>query len=323
MKSGMEETAVKNRQISFHFHPDGFESKTHTVEKSDGGGQKRRYLKGIASGLQTDAHGERMTQKAIDSFMEQANSGDILLFADVHGIKFSEDIGILTKAEVSESGDWLTEYRLYDNTDGVDQISVQRADKIWKQINGLPPYKHPRQKGFSIEGFVPDEEGLIQMSQDGRQVINMVQLDGVVVVPRPAYKDSIAHSVYKALGVEAPWMKDDTLVGRLRNRMIETEEKESFYRSRYQIEDAVESMVQEALCLEDVAEKRGRLEDIYDEYKWLMIDLIIRNPRAFDTDEIRLDQGAVEAKVAKSNLLKGLIASLTDLESVYKSGVTR
>lgn len=317
IKDVMEMAHGKQRPISFHFHPNGFDEQSHAIEKAEGGGARRRYLRGIASGLTADAHGERMSEKAVNSFMEQANSGDILLYADVHGIKFTEDIGILTKAEILPTGDWYTEYRLYDKLDGVDQVSVEVADKLWKQVNGLPPYKHPRQKGFSIEGFVPEGDGLIQMGEDGRQVINEVKLDGVVVVPRPAYKDSIAHSVYKALGVEAPWNKENTIASRLKQEVVEAEERESYYRRSYQISDATDQLIRDSMVILDSAERRARLEEIYDEYKYLMIDLILSHPNAFSADEISLDQGAVETKVAKSNLLKGLLASMKSLEEIH------
>lgn len=321
MSTRMSEAQTVQRHISFHFHPRGFDEMSHAVEKSDDGGAKRRYLKGISSGLRVDAHGERMTKNAIDSFMEQANSGDILLYADLHGIRFTDDIGILTKAEVLDGGDWATEYRLYDDQDGVDQVSVQRADKLWKQIMGLPPYKHPRQKGFSVEGFVPDDQ-LVKMGKDGREAIDGVTLDGVVVVPRPAYQDSVAHAVYKALGVVAPWEQDGTIAGRLRRVAQESEERDSYYRQKLQVDDALETLVQEAMSDPDPTSRRERLEQIFGEYQGLMIDLIMSNPNAFSADEISLDQGPVEAKVAKSNLLKGLVASLTDLEKFYEVGDT-
>jgi hypothetical protein len=312
----METMQEERRRISFHFHPYHFDQSEHAVEKSDESG-RRRYLKGIASGPRVDAHGERMTTLAIDSFMEQANSGDILLYADLHGIRFTDDIGILSSAEVSKDGDWITEYRLYDEQDGVDQLSVERAGKLWKQCNGLPPYQHPRQKGFSIEGYIPEEKGAVHHDARGRQMINMVELDGVVVVPRPAYQDSIAHAIYKALGETAPWQDDSTIISRIKTRIQEADERESFYRQRYQLDEAMETLVREAMLLPD-SEQRDRLEEIFNEYKALMINLIVSNPSAFSPDEIRLDASASETSVTKNNILKGLISNLENLEMTRK-----
>jgi len=195
----------ENNKISFHFHPYGFENKTHVVEKSDSKGRKRRYLKGISSGLKMDQHQERMTEKCIQSFSDQANSGDILLYPDVHGVKGTDDIGILNSHMIDNLGDWHTEFRLYDEFDEAESYQIQKANVLWKQVAGLPPYSKPKQKGFSIEGFIPPN-GIIAMKEDGTErVMDGIELDGVVVVPRPAYKDSIANAVFKALGETALW----------------------------------------------------------------------------------------------------------------------
>jgi len=67
----------KKNKISFHFSPCDTD---FTVEKSlNGSKQKKRFLRGISSGIKLDGHGERMTQKAIDGFMEQAKKNEILL----------------------------------------------------------------------------------------------------------------------------------------------------------------------------------------------------------------------------------------------------
>ena len=82
------------KAIQFHFLPYKLDEKKFAIEKADDDGKKRRYLCGIASGLKIDEHGERMTKKCIDSFMKQANSGEILLYPDAHGIKATEDVGL-------------------------------------------------------------------------------------------------------------------------------------------------------------------------------------------------------------------------------------
>ena len=87
-------------RFSFHFHPKGFEDKTHAVLKEEGG-YKRRYLVGIASGKSIDGHGERMTEKAIGSFQNQAKSGNILLYEGQHGVNYIDDIGKLTGSNLT------------------------------------------------------------------------------------------------------------------------------------------------------------------------------------------------------------------------------
>ncbi|MDR1127281.1 MAG: hypothetical protein LBL06_04045, partial [Treponema sp.] len=56
---------------------------------------KKRYLCGVATGLKQDAHGERMSGTCIRSIIRQSREKDVLLFPDEHGIRESEDIGIL------------------------------------------------------------------------------------------------------------------------------------------------------------------------------------------------------------------------------------
>lgn len=309
---------AERRQIAFHFHPYRFDESEHAIEKSEGG-SRRRYLRGVASGPRMDAHNARMTKEAIDYFMEQANSGDILLYADVHGIRYTDDIGILTFADVTKSGDWFTEYRLYDNLDGVDDQSVQTADKLWKQINGVKPYRHPKQKGFSVEGYVPDGDDGIAYDQQGRQMIRRVELDGVVVVPRPAYQDSIAHAVYKALGEDPPWTDERSIQSRIQRKINEREAGDSYFRQRMQIDEATETLVSEAMRLPE-PERRERLEEIFDEYKSLVVNLVLSNEEAFATDEISLDTSADEVGVSKDRMVQGLIASLQELERFVEKG---
>lgn len=166
------------------------------IEKSIQG-RKSKYLVGVASGIDEDAHGEHLTPNCIASLVKQAQEGDVLLFADVHGIKESEDIGIMTDFKVLPDKDWEVEFRLYDESDGVGRDCLDKIGKLWAQLNGLPPYTQPRQKGFSIEGFIPDNQVLQYKKQQHGQIDDMV-LEGVVVVPRPAYQNSVVQAIQKS-----------------------------------------------------------------------------------------------------------------------------
>lgn len=168
------------------------------IEKSIQG-RKSKYLVGVASGIDEDAHGEHLTPNCIASLVKQAQEGDVLLFADVHGIKESEDIGIMTDFKVLPDKDWEVEFRLYDESDGVGRDCLDKIGKLWAQLNGLPPYTQPRQKGFSIEGFIPDNQVLQYKKQQHGQIDDMV-LEGVVVVPRPAYQNSVVQAIQKSVG---------------------------------------------------------------------------------------------------------------------------
>lgn len=311
---------AKTTRISFHFHPYNPENKMHLVEK-DESGRKRRYMKGISSGPRHDAHGERMTPNCIKGFMDQANSGEILLFADTHGVRSTDDIGKLVHAEISPEGDWMTEYRLYDELDGVGPMTLERADKLWRQSNGMPPYTKPRQKGFSVEGYIP-ENGIVQMSNDGKRVIDSVELDGVVVVPRPAYKDSIAHAVFKALGETPPWVQRNSLSAKLREKVEFDEVRESYYRQKSLVFDNLDESIVEIMGDEN-QDKAERLKILFEEFESLMIDLILKSPVVFQDDENDSPNapnaiGIYKATVSKGELISELRRNVRLLEKSIK-----
>lgn len=316
----------KDVKISFHFHPYQFEQQNHAVEKSDESGRKRRYLQGIASGSKWDAHGERMTESCIKDFTAQAKSGDILLYPDVHGIQFTKDIGILDDFKVLPDGNWFTEFRLYDEYDPVDEASIQTANKLWRQVNGLPPYSYKKEKGFSIEGYIPDN-GILEVTKEGGRVIDKVYLDGVIVTPRPAYQDSIASAVYKALGEQPPWEDKGTIQGRLKNQLAEEEMRDSYYRKRYQIDDALNDLIRECMVSESsLEEKRAKLEGVFEEYKSIMIDLLVKSENLFQENEVSSASSMMAKDTGKMGVghklkvLKSQYDMLVSLENYLKKG---
>jgi hypothetical protein len=272
------------KTIKFHFHPFQQEKNLHAIEKSENN-TKRKYLSGVSSGLKTDGHGERMTEKCIKSFMNQANSGDILLYPDLHGIKESEDIGILTKAEILENGDWYTEYRLYDESDNIGSYKQEKINDVWKQVCGLPPYKRKRQKGFSIEGIIPENSGIIKNGM-GDNAIDGVELDGVVLVPRPAYQDSMATAVYKALGETTPHRRE-SLQRTLREQVQDREIQDKYYKYKWEYSDALDKVIEQIMQKKN-NNKRDELEIALNEYRDLMINLILSSEDIFKEDEDKL-----------------------------------
>ena len=271
---------IVGKDIKFHFHPYKYDENQHVIEKADSEGRQRRYLAGISSGLNVDAHGERMSEKCIGSFMNQANSGDILLFPDAHGIQESNDIGILNKAEILPTGDWYTEFRLYDEHDNVGPVKLEKSDTIWKQMNGLPPYQRKRQKGFSIEGIIPDTAIIASsVTELDRSVIDDVMLDGVVLVPRPAYKDSIATAVYKALGETTPYRRE-SIQTTIRENVELQDIEDNYYKYKWQYLDALEQNI-ELIMTKVNNNKSEELQILFDEYSRLMTNLILNSERMF------------------------------------------
>lgn len=317
---------LKGKKISIHFHPFGDIKKSeHIIEKVDKG-VKRKYLRGISSGIKKDGHGERMTPNCIKSMMEQGNSGNVLLYAGMHGVDFTDDIGILTNSEIYKNTDWLTEYRLYDELDNIeDQATLGKAKKLWKQVNGIAPYKRKIQKGFSIEGVVP-ETAIIDKDVDEygnytNRVIDDIVLDGVVVVNRPAYQDSVVNAVYKCLGELPPAGIEKikkAYQGSLSQALSDEEQRRNFYHKFFEINSALEEKISDIMKNED-GRNQHRLKILFDEYKSIMIGLILQHADIFQEEpaEISADVQSPIIEVGKANkLLKSLAGTTRQLSTI-------
>ena len=299
------QAAAKRPHLSLHFRP--LEGDSLFAVEKDEGGVKRRYLEGIASGIQVDGHGERMTEKCIRSFQRQAESGDILLYEGLHGVNFVDDIGKLVKSWIDEMGNWRATFRLYDDQDGIGPVKMEKVDSVWAQLNGLPPYTKPKQKGFSIEGEVP-EGGLVSADMAGRRVMDDVELEGVVLVNKPAFRDSVAHAVYKCIGVPMPHQVRKGLEKTLAEELEAADETELYYRRHFHLQDALDCKVREIMSGPDV-ERRGRLEDLFTEYSSLAVDDILSHQSAYsDSPEPAGSDG--EASGPGLVKLRGLEAAL-------------
>lgn len=329
MNSSFEEKRIK---IPFHIHPYKFEEGLHAVQKADGEGKQRRYLIGITSGLNSDGHGERMTAKCIAHMEEQAKSGSILMYEGQHAVTHTEDLGILTDSQILPNGDWLTTYRLYDEGDGLNPggQTLERADKLWKQVNGLPPYvtkdgkPKPVQKGFSIEGYIPDG-GILQMNESGQRIIDRVDLDGVLVTPRPSYKDSVVTAIYKALD-ELPPARRITITegirGKFINKIEDENRKQSYYSKRFKLEDALNETIEEIMM--NGVQVKDRLDLLFDEYKTMMVNLITSHMGVFnrppEMQDIPDNSGEVDvAKMQQLHIFKTIESQLHGLLDLRKS----
>ena len=274
-----------------------FEMVAKAMESQEGGD---RFIEGITSGTEKDGQGERMTKEAIASFQDQAMKGDILLYEGKHGVNFIDDIGILVGSFIDDAGDWHTKYRLYKDSDNVGENTIEKANKVWSQINGSPPYNTPRQFGFSIEGIVP-QGGIIYADNEGKnRVMNSVTLDGVVLVPRPAYQKSVAAAVQKALDEyeivqkeEAPAIevkKSYSFADKIKLRL----DKNEYLRKSMLIQDLFEESLYEIAQNSDGRDEK--LECLLDEYKeemkqniiasWGVLDNFFSDKEMPDYDEL-------------------------------------
>lgn len=270
----------------------------------------RRYLEGVTSGLEVDHHGERMTEKCIKSFMDQANSGDVLLYPDIHGIRSSKDMGILEKAAILENGDWYTKYRLYDENDfnpGLHREKLATNDTLWRQINGLPPYNHAKSFGFSIEGIANDDNIIktgMGTAMDG------VELDGVVLVPRPAYPYSVANAIAKALG-DISIGDTSQSVNSIQTKLQEVEAQNDYYDQKFQIDMAFNDLIDECLKEEPSEEK---LIKYFDDYRDAMIPVLLQMASVTGQDLYKSENPYGLEKVEQFRVLK---ETLTQLGGLY------
>lgn len=284
----MEQAKTAQKSIKFNFQMFSPEKKEHIIEKADSTGQKRRYIRGISSGILMDGDGERMTMNAIESMHSQAQKGDILFFQGKHGVDFADDIGILTDSQIINDRDWFTEYRLYDEADRMGDITLERADKVFRQVSGLPPYSKPKEYGFSIEGLIPD--GAIISSRktsDGvkNRVIDHVDLQGVVLVSKPSYAN-VATSIYKALGELSPSAGNKLhkdFQSSFQTQLHNEEMRDSFYRQQYAMNDALMDSIEKIMLIND-GRNSERLNILFEEYSPAMIELILQHEGAFQRD---------------------------------------
>jgi hypothetical protein len=309
---------MEKTKVYFDFRQKKLDSGLYAVEKDLGDGQKHRYLEGIASGIYVDGHGERMTPHCIESFQSQAKSGTIPLFSGKHGVDFADDIGILVDAKILDSGEWWTSFRLYDESDKMGPATLEKADKVWRQSMGIAPYTKPKNRGFSIEGDIP-EGGIKSVDEMGRRVMDDVKLEGVVLVERPAYQASVAYGVYKALGVMAPWSVRKSLQSSLESKMQAAGAREEYWKKYYQLQDALDSEIKRIMA--DSVEPENELSDLFVEYSKVAVSLILEYPQMYkdETDEVSPDQSVQKNQSRSVSVLKDLESNLRLLLEVKKS----
>ena len=262
----------------------------------------RRYVEGVSSGIGVDGHQERMTLKAIEGFMQQAQQGDVFLFADIHGIKASQDIGVLVDARIEPNGDWWTKYRIYDELDqNVGPNKLEVCNTVWAQMNGLPPYSHPQTRGFSVEGHIPPG-GLISANKDGgERVMDAMVLHGVVLVEYPAYQPSIAQAVTKALdeiSMEGP----HTLESKMHEERLERLLMERKVRLDEVLDETIEDIMQDPT----ITDRRNALVAVFNEYRDKMVEILMPQAATIVPQPLpsNIENSDVVIKDFQSTLLK-------------------
>jgi hypothetical protein len=282
---------VNRIPVKFNFYPADPSTKSQVkkdgdyfyhIEKDSDSGKKGRYLAGVSSGSGVDAHGDRLLPEAIEDFHKQAQEKDIPLYAN-HDRTFTDDIGVLSKSEVLENGDWYTEYRLHENN--------PEADKAWRQANGIEPYSRKREFGFSIEGFIPEDA--IQQTSTGR-AIRKVDIDpGVSLVTKPAYTVSHATALTKALGALVKKSLKDMMA-------IHEDERDNFEK-KWDVQCAFDELIQLVLHSKQTdEEKKQSLIEAFEQYKDEMIPVLLSHEAIEQRESLTVQksQGIAVAKRA-------------------------
>lgn len=305
---------------------------------------KHFYLCGIASGLAIDGHGERMDEEAVKGMHEQFQVKDIPLYVN-HGKDYTEDIGLLTSSKILDNGDLYHEYRLYDDSDKgrIPDKNIQLAKHVRVIASGLPPYKHSRTFGFSIEGYVPDERIKYNPATGGKRIMQVDLDPGVSLVTKPAYQSSVANAIVKSLNGTskkakaidlteygfkpkreetpqhpAPTQADE--VKPLIERVIQRHTKDIFYEQSV-LEDALDSTLSEILNSDsDPSEKKNELIRSFDYFRDRMLELFeqfgFSKPLNSSFDQLLSPQGSApslaQKALAKTNILRKITMAKTN-----------
>jgi dsDNA-binding SOS-regulon protein len=297
--SSMEEIS---KTIKIPVHPygsdkDNYKPELFAVEKTDETGNKRRYLRGVATGPKKDFYGERLTENCVNSIIKQFENNDTLLYSDVHGIRETEDISILTDYKLLDDGDLFIETRLYDELDEVSEEKIKINNTLWNQIHGLPPYTKKRQKGFSIEGYSTIGD-LASYKTDAagnmiERVINDMNLVGIIICGRPAYTSSIISGVYKSLGMLAPGQQTKikkTIHDKLSKKIELGKIENNLYEKKWRLRDALDDEIQKIMKSKSDS-RNEELEILLTEHKNIYKQILIASEPFFLRKEKGADAG--------------------------------
>lgn len=177
------------------------------ITKAWEGGNGRRFLRGVASGVAEDRDGERVSARAIAKMAATPLvGGSIKLLAGTHEQDWTAEIGDITKLEHdSETDELIVETEL----DPHDPL----AQKAWRQMT-----VEGKRLGFSIGGklakayfeLVDTTKGPGAGRARKRRVLDDILLKHVTLTQRPSYSVSLAQAVAKTFTDEGPAVDDTT-----------------------------------------------------------------------------------------------------------------
>lgn len=156
---------------------------TKAVQHEDG----RRFLRGVASGVQEDRDGERVSKRAIAQMATQPTKG-LKLVNGQHREDWDSEVGdVVALSHDAENDELLIETELYPG----DPLAL----KAWQAI------ERGEKLGYSIGGKLT--KAFYELVEDGvgktrrRKVLDGVRLRHVALTKNPSYSPSFAQAVAK------------------------------------------------------------------------------------------------------------------------------
>lgn len=341
-----------NFEIQTAFHnthkPIGKQNnKYSTVLKKDSNGKERKYLYATSSGsLYRDAHNEKMTERCIKGFQEQAQTKTIYLLHPHDENILANHIGKLEgdQSYIDENGEWKTVFRFWDDEDlkhDVPSALVARAKDAWNSITGQGVYdgKPSALRQLSIQGLIDENKDIIQSTDgSGGRNLDWIELSCVSLVEKGAYPQediTPVEKVFKQLRESGKVKKKETLLGKL----IKEENMEEDFRNQLaRLEDKFNMKMHEILTDEtlDPAMAKANADNLVNEYateyknllgiiqyKLSEDDMALRTKdeaemskeeeyakRKADSEEMAKD----ETEVVKDELLMKPLSEMTDEE---------
>lgn len=257
------------------------------IEK-DEKGTEHRYLEGTSSGsLFIDAHNERMSERCIKGFQQQAEEKTIYLLHPHTNDLLTNHIGILIsdKSFVDNMNEWKTVFKIWSNNDlnnGIPKSNIDRANDFWNMITGNGVYKKPTAiKQFSVQGLVDETKDI--RHEGNIRIIDWVDLDGVSVITKGAYPQddfTVAQKIFKQLDIKQ--------IGILKNKIQKSENMEDFYISEMKLEDKYNDVKNEILFNDNLNndEKKEQLIALLDEYREMSIKNLELINYSIEGDEV-------------------------------------
>lgn len=146
-----------------------------------------RFVRGVASGIEVDRDGERVSKKAIASLAAQINTGGVKLVGGTHQQDWSTEMGDVVKGVHDPDHDQLLIEARFP-PEGEDSL----ADKAWTRMT-----KHGEKLAFSIGGKL--RKAYFEIGDLGKRVkvLDDIMLRHVALTKNASYSPSFAEAVAK------------------------------------------------------------------------------------------------------------------------------